>query len=256
MQKAGYFTLSTAKLDKDSPKDDKSAVDAKCPKFWAKDYQDAWASLQVRLAAKYDANPVILEVINSGTSATSGEALIRGPRKNYNSYLTTGYTKALDMASVYASIRAMTPWKQTNIGMCITPVQNIGVNTGEEEEIQSTQKIIDSLGYYFGSRVCVGNNGLRTAEAAKSGDDWRPGGIMFNLQQQFAAARTKYGMKIYYQLATEWRQGGNEGIAGALNRGADEFKVAALELPGSEKKLKEGFTLAQLSSLNGRLGKN
>lgn len=217
-----------------------------CTKFWSTAFMPYWSALQKKLAAIYDNNSLIAEVVNSATAVGSGEALIRAVGNagalatNRDNYLKAGYTSAADLTAVYASINAMKVWKHTNIGMSLTPWQVISTKVTEEET--TTNLISDSLSKAFGTRAVLGNNGLRTGDS-KNGIDWIAGGIMYDIALHFIACRLKYGASIFYQTATDWRTA--VPIADVLNQGL-AFDASSIELPNTEKQISTDMTADQL----------
>ncbi len=229
--------------------------DSNCVKFWEPVYMAYWDNFQRLLAARYDGNDLIAEVVNSATSTATGESLIRavsnagGGLIRKNSYLAAGYTIDKDYAAVLASIEVMAKyWHRTNVGMAITVWETIDGNR-VGKDINRSKAIAEYLCKTFGSRSVIGNNGLGTP-------GWEPGGEDYNLGQYFISLKQQYGASIYYQTAAPASIISSlNGVKGVLDLGLS-MRASLVELPQPPQTLLKTLSTNDLLLYNNRYQSN
>ena len=226
--------------------------DSNCVKFWKPEFMPYWEDFQKKLAAKYDGNEFIAEVVNSATSTATGESLIRavanagGGLTRKQSYIAAGYTIDADYKAITASIDVMAKyWKRTNCGMAITIWENI--NTGKvTKDITKSQSIAEYLCKAFGSRAVIGNNGLGT-------NGWQAGGDDLQLASYFQSLQKTYNNGIYYQTAAPGSM--ITTMKGVLDLGL-QYGCSLVELPQPPDKLLTTISNADLTVYNGKFTAN
>ena len=226
--------------------------DSNCVKFWKPEFMPYWEDFQKKLAAKYDGNEFIAEIVNSATSTATGESLIRavanagGGLTRKNAYIAAGYTIDADYKAVLASIDVMAKyWKRTNCGMAITIWENI--NTGKvTKDITKSQSIAEYLCKVFGSRAVLGNNGLGT-------NGWQAGGDDLQLASYFQSLQKTYNNGIYYQTAAPGSM--ITTMKGVLDLGL-QYGCSLVELPQPPDKLLTTISNADLTVYNGKFTAN
>lgn len=226
--------------------------DSNCVKFWKPEFMPYWEDFQKKLAAKYDGNEFIAEVVNSATSTATGESLIRavanagGGLTRKQSYLAAGYTVDADYKAVTASIDVMAKyWKRTNVGMAITIWENIS-SSKVTKDITKSQSVAEYLCKTFGSRAVLGNNGLGT-------NGWQAGGDDLQLASYFQSLQKTYNNGIYYQTAAPGSM--ITTMKGVLDLGL-QYGCSLVELPQPPDKLLTTISNADLTVYNGKFTAN
>ncbi len=157
--------------------------------YWTKTYESALADLQAKLAAKYDGNSVVREVVTGGASLCYPEPFLR---YSWTSLTAAGDTLARDEASVRQEIAAYRIWKHVLVGMAFNPYDATGSSglTFTLQEIVSFRKA-------FGTQGVLMNDSLRDAYATGTG----------NYQTMYAHMAGE-GAPIAFQVAV-WMKMGN-----------------------------------------------
>ena len=226
--------------------------DSNCVKFWKPEFMPYWEDFQKKLAAKYDGNEFIAEIVNSATSTATGESLIRavanagGGLTRKQSYIAAGYTIDADYKAVLASIDVMSKyWKRTNCGMAITIWENIS-SSKVTKDITKSQSVAEYLCKTFGSRAVLGNNGLGT-------NGWQAGGDDLQLASYFQSLQKTYNNGIYYQTAAPGSM--ITTMKGVLDLGL-QYGCSLVELPQPPDKLLTTISNADLTVYNGKFTAN
>jgi hypothetical protein len=221
-----------------------------CLKFWSEEAKAYNAVLQSTLAARYDTSRFISTVTITATGIGTGEPFewatsSSGAGLNRrNQFIAAGATNANLQAAIASEIYADTVWKYTNIELCANPFQP--VNPAANVSVPITETFIDQAAALYGTRLSIGNNGLRTT-AAPDGAKWAaPSGSMYLLENYGLAKRSAFGTKQYNQTASESQMGGYGNLLSVLNAGAMTWKDILIELPDVEKKIKANLTNTQL----------
>jgi len=235
----GFTTLPGSAIANDS-----------CLTFWSENAKAYNAILQTALAARYDTsrfiNTVTITATGIGTgepfewaTSSSGSGLVRR-----NQFIAAGATNANLQAAITSEILADTVWHYTNIELCANPFQP--VNPAAAVSVPITEGFIDLAASQYGTRLSIGNNGLRTP-AAPDGAKWAPpSGNMYLLENYGLAKRAALGTKQYNQTASEAQMGGYGNLLAVLNAGAFTWKDILIELPDVEKKIKANLSNTQL----------
>lgn len=235
-------------------------ADPNCVKWWDEGYLDAWAQFMSEVAARYDNNPYISEIVISGTAAGTAEplslAISNGGEgaERRDAYMQAGCTDEKMQQAIFRSIDAMKVFRQTNIGLALNTYIHLNRSTAPDNEV--AKKIGEYVCKTFGSRAVLGNNGLRTGDApGMHGKDWSPGGKMYELEMFYQEMHKKYGSGIYNQTASTKQMGGYEFWTASLDNGA-ALSSSFVELPETEKSIKSRLTMVQLQHYKEAYKKN
>lgn len=84
--------------------------------WWKPDYRAAWAALQSALAARYDANPLINEVVVASCASLTDEPTVMAASPDVASVLLAdGWTNAAEQACLDGALSDYAPWHQTAV---------------------------------------------------------------------------------------------------------------------------------------------
>jgi hypothetical protein len=173
---------------------------AAVPKWWTTGYMDAYARLQQRLAAEFDANPTIRAVTISGAMTIYAEPFIRGlqdPRTRAN-LLASGYTKEKDQVAHLRAVESHRVWATTGQILTINPWQYINPDGKFGFNVEFTKTVMNRVREVFGSRGILQNNSMRSSWLT----DHMPGGY-----DEMFAHMSALGPPISFQTARTSRVG-------------------------------------------------
>jgi hypothetical protein len=131
-------------------------------RFWNADYQLAWTTLQARLAAKYDTNPLINEISNTACSSVTDEpfVLITSSLAIANMH-AAGFTDAKYLACLEKSPSFYPGWKETPMHWAFNPFEH--TDTGYEiVDERPTQNIITAWRKNVGAKAILANHDLQS----------------------------------------------------------------------------------------------
>jgi len=133
-------------------------------RFWTDDFGKAYADLEQKLAAKYDAVPEVREVVISRCTTFFAEPFIRdkGDKGSIANMLGAGFSFTADQTCHRQEIDAHKVWLQTHSDVDFSPYQNIekkGVNSVDEG---FTESMMDYCRTTLGARCVLENNSIRT----------------------------------------------------------------------------------------------
>ena len=129
-------------------------------RFWAKPYREAWRNLQMRLATRYDGEPLIREVANaSGSSMTDEPFLLPGDSDSIANLRAAGFTDALYKACQTEAPEDYAGWKTTCIEYPFSPYREI--DSGRpRSDLAFTISTMQRWRRMLGPRGIVGNHAL------------------------------------------------------------------------------------------------
>jgi hypothetical protein len=94
----------------------RAPVPIRIGRFWSEEYNQAWSGLQHRLAARYDANPLVSEVSDTACSSETGEPEIIPPDSTSQANLiAAGFTHQAFISCLQNSYMAYSGWRATRI---------------------------------------------------------------------------------------------------------------------------------------------
>ena len=202
------------------------------PRFWTAAFSTAYYSFEAELAAEYDGNPAIGEVVMAKNTTVYNESLIRQTESpaTVTAMMAAGYSTAVDEQEQIQDIESLgTYWKHTHVGFAFNPYQTVSPNTQDEA---FTQELITDGRNALGDQLVLENNSLRQSYLTGDG----------NYQSMYSFMDTTAG-PIAFQTSTLGRTGSLSSVLdGAIALGA-----GSVELPsgyGSD------MTPAQLAAVN------
>lgn len=133
-------------------------------RFWSARYGAAYQNLQERLAARYDDDPLIADVVISRCTTEFAEPYIRQTGQlalNRPGLQAAGYTSAADDQCHFDEIDAHDVWKSTRSYLAFNPYQRIDDGTWTASvDLPFTYQMIDYCRAALGERCVLGNNSL------------------------------------------------------------------------------------------------
>jgi hypothetical protein len=91
-------------------------------RFWSDAYRQAWARLQVQLAARYDARPLIREVaVTACMSFTAEPFFLPNEPTVANPLRAAGYTDAAHRQCLQQAVADYAPWKASRLVLSLNP---------------------------------------------------------------------------------------------------------------------------------------
>jgi hypothetical protein len=196
--------------------DPNSGASGCCPRFWTTAFGSAYHQFEAMLAAKYDGNPVIGEVVMAKNTTVYNESLIRQTQSQPTvaALMAAGYTTIVDEQQQLQDIASMgTYWKHTHVGFAFNPYQTASPNTEDEA---FTQQMITQGRATLGAQLILENNSLRQGYLAGSGN-----------YQTMYTFMVQIGGPIAFQTSTLGRAGS---LSAVLN-GAIGLAAGSVELP-------------------------
>ncbi len=185
-------------------------------KFWTAEYTQAWRELQVALAAKYDADPLIEEVAISSCGSTSAEPFVMAMLEpNIPAFKAAGFSDAQMQACLLGAIDDYVPWKRVALDYTAN-----GYRTYKTEEHYTdgpwnlrpefTAQVLEEFRRRLGPRAVVANHGLAdTVDPA---------------QAPVLAELKKLGPPMEFQTAN-WKGNFDHEVKDAKSYGATEFEM-------------------------------
>lgn len=182
--------------------------------YWTKAYESALADLQAKLAAKYDGNSVVREVVMGGSSLCYPEPFLR---YSWTTLTAAGATVARDEGSIKQEIAAYRIWKHVLVDMAFNPYDAPGSSglTFTLQEMKAFRKA-------FGTQGVLTNDSLRASYASGTG----------NYQTMYAQMAAQGG-PIAFQVAVLSKMGdpaATFNFACQLGAGSVEILPSAYEM--------------------------
>ena len=187
------------------------------PRFWTAPVEQAYASLEAQLAARYDSDAEIEDVTVSGCMTVYAEPLIREitDPTTVNNLLAAGYTEAADQACQEAAIAAGQAWTHTHSSIALNPYQIISGSGSVGVDEGFTQSLMAYCRAELGSRCTLGNNSIRSTDLGTQYD------------QMYAAMKSS-GPGLYFQTAQASLVGNLQTtIQWAIAEGANDVELPA-----------------------------
>jgi len=131
-------------------------------RFWSKPYRNAWRDLQMRLATRYDSEPLIREAANSsGSSITDEPFILPGDSNSIANLRTAGFTDSLYKACLMESVDDYAGWKTTCIEYPFNPYREI--DSGRpKNDMAFTLSVMQRWRRMLGPRGILSNHALQS----------------------------------------------------------------------------------------------
>jgi hypothetical protein len=146
------------------------------PRFWTAAFGTAYADLHRRLAARYDADPVVAEVVVSRCTTFYAEPFIRqtSDRKSRRALLRAGYTEAADKRCHRQEIDTHQVWSRTRSGLALNPAQFLTRKGRRTVDDSFTIAMMRYCERKLGPRCVLENNSIRSPIASLDPDKRHP----------------------------------------------------------------------------------
>ena len=194
------------------------------PRFWTPEVGAAYANLQRLLAAKYDGDPRIAEVVISRCSAFYPEPFLRQASYDGNraKLVDAGYTIAADRLCHEEQIEAHQVWTQTRSSLAVNPAQLVESADRHVVDMAFTTEMMTLCRSSLGERCVLANNSIRWPLSELDKD--RPEEAYY---QRMYEAMAKLGPPVAFQTSV----GARIGDCRETLRWAAAFPAASVELP-------------------------
>ncbi len=197
------------------------------PPFWTSSFQQAYADVQAKLAAQYDAVPEVRDITISACSTIFAEPFIRqaDAAASRQALLAGGYSDQASRSCLRASILAHRVWRYTHSSMAFNPYQAIAADGSWHVDEAFTEGTMDFCRAQLGARCVLENNSVR-APISRLGPQY----------ERMYAHMHALGAPITFQTATPNRIGClvaaecPPGVESVLDW-ATSFGATAVELP-------------------------
>lgn len=143
------------------PQDD---LEAEVPRFWGPRYAAAYAGLQQRLSAAYDAVPEVREVVLSRCTTFYAEPLVRQVRTGTPSdgaLHAAGLDEAADRACLREQVDAHRVWRRTPSSLALNPYVSPEPGSGGPS-LDVALATADHCRAQLGERCVLANNSVRS----------------------------------------------------------------------------------------------
>jgi len=193
------------------------------PRFWTPAFGRAYATLQQRLAARYDSNQVLAEVAISRCTVFYAEPFLRQAylAANRSALLRAGYTPRADRACHRAQINAHRVWTRTRSGLAVNPAQFVASSHRTVIDDAFTARMMRFCRHRLGERCVLQNLSIRSPISSLD-----QGSRQRHYQRMYRAL-TRQGPPLAFQTATASRIG----HCGRTLRWAIDRRAAYVELP-------------------------
>ena len=130
-------------------------------RFWLPEYRKAWASMQARLAAKYDSRPLIREVAMTSCMSFTAEPFFSPSEDSVMKPLrAAGFTDEAYKACLRHGIEDYAGWKTSRIVLSVNPLRTgLGQGPGDAE---FTMGVMRDCRAKIGERCVFDNHNLDT----------------------------------------------------------------------------------------------
>ena len=208
------------------------AVVRATPQFWTSAYQEAWSDFQKKMAARYDAEPLICDVSISGSMTLHTEVMWRQPGFPWvlPALMKAGLTRDNDLACLKADItRFMEIWKKTSVEMTFNSRRNYVLVNGslkaKKADLKFTEVLLNHIateGKRLQKSYMIGNHSLSEYSAITHHKHEDKSHVFYALKQDHDVRNTR----IYFQTEVHSANIAEELICEGLKMGA-----SLIELP-------------------------
>jgi len=135
---------------------------ASCPitigKVWDTQYIAAWRAFQRKVAARYDANPLIRAVAITSCTMETDEPFVMPTNQPPQQPIPPGYTDAAGRACLRGAVNDYAAWRLTPIDYTINPFLQIQTHKGPD--VNFSISVMNECRAKLGSRCELGNHGF------------------------------------------------------------------------------------------------
>jgi hypothetical protein len=127
-------------------------------RFWSDAYRQAWSRLQVQLAAKYDARPLIREVAVTSCMSFTAEPFFLPNEPSVAAPLrAAGYTDAAHRQCLEHAVADYAPWKASRLVLSLNPFYGLTRKVGD---VAFTEQVMRACRQAVGRRCVFDNHDL------------------------------------------------------------------------------------------------
>jgi hypothetical protein len=135
---------------------------ASCPitigKVWDPQYIAAWRAFQRKVAARYDANPLIRSVAITSCAMETDEPFVMPTQQPPQQPIPPGYTDAAGRACLRGAVNDYAAWRLTPVDYTINPFLRIQTRKGPD--VGFSISVMDECRTKLGNRCELGNHGF------------------------------------------------------------------------------------------------
>lgn len=149
----------------------KDSVTAVCPRWWDSRMQTAWANLQLAMAAQFDADPRLKQVIACEAMTVYMEPFILGGDATSDQNLFTAGLNASVQATAISTMltNTLNAWTTTRVELPLHTVWEVPQSTGVLNQPWSTLRdFINPFATQYGERLIFTDYGLGPTDTAPS----------------------------------------------------------------------------------------
>ncbi len=130
-------------------------------RFWSAPYRAAWADLQRRLAARYDADPRIAEVAISSCSTHSAEPFHARvtPPSALAALREAGYSDDAERSCIMGALDDYAPWKTTPLDFTVSTFLATDSGHPRVDRVFPVQ-VLEAFRARYGGRAVIATHGL------------------------------------------------------------------------------------------------
>lgn len=169
------------------------------PRFWTDNFKRAYDDLMTKLAARYESEPLIADVVISRCTTQFAEPFLRqgSVAANRSAYFAAGYTVSADKQCLGEQIDTHARlWKTTRSSIAFNPFQLMATDRVRQDE-PFTESMMAYCRQMLAQRCVLGNNSI---SSPLDGGNYT---LMYNKIQAM-------GAPIYFQTTTlakigDWR---------------------------------------------------
>ena len=168
------------------------------PLFWTDHYLQAWRNLQNRLAAKYDSDPLIVQVSNTTCANLDDESYVTShDSDSILALFKAGYSNQQFIDGLMRSIHDYDAWQHTRVDFTQNPFEVLAIKTGPDGkphgvrqslDTATTIRIMTAFRHELGLRAIISNHNLNS--------------VIFKANRDLYPAMKALGKPIEFQTAS------------------------------------------------------
>jgi len=129
--------------------------------YWTPEYKTKWQALQMTLAAKYDADPLMGEVAASSCSSFTDESFIYPKRPSDQIAMRAhGFNDAAERACLLGAIQDYDVWKVTPVDLTFSPYFKTDTLPPVRDDTFTLQ-VMEAWRGHFGNRGVISNHSVQ-----------------------------------------------------------------------------------------------
>jgi hypothetical protein len=185
------------------------------PRWWFQPFASAFSSLHQRLARRYDAEPVLGQVVLCLPEIFYCEPFLRQLQdsRNVDALRSAGFTAEADQAAQRANYQLSRYWPRTPVQVSFNPYQRLNADGTKTVDVAYTISEMRAFRASAGRRAVLGNNSVRSADLGPA-------------YRAMYAEQKALGGPLSYQTATAGRIGDwRRALDWAVDQGAQSVEL-------------------------------